>query len=101
VCVPPDTTTVHTPRLNQASLGGDIDDADNTNHHKIVLDLLGPLLERINVGADDIDGASLAELADKVSKGIIGTTLAAVRKQQTDEASFYVRKKRDISNAYA
>lgn len=31
------------------------------------------------MGVDDIDGASLAEMADKVSRAIIGTTLAAVR----------------------
>jgi len=80
----PNTTNVLTLRLNQATFRGDIDDADNTNHHKIVLELLGPLLNKINVGADDIDGATLSELAEKVSRGIIGTTLAAVRKQQLE-----------------
>lgn len=58
-------------------------DDHNNKHHKIVVDLLGPLLAKINLDPDDLDGASLSELAEQVSKGIIGTTIAAVCEAHT------------------
>lgn len=47
------------------------------NHHKVVIDLLGPLLQKINVDAADLDGATLAQFTEQITKGIVGTTIAA------------------------
>jgi hypothetical protein len=47
------------------------------NHHKVVIDLLGPLLQKINVDAADLDGSTLKQFTEQITKGIIGTTIAA------------------------